>query len=66
MQSSRSSAPTPASRPIAFRFPRPTARLQPPAFTEGFDQLYIVHRLPDYVFSIRECDRRAQDSSAQP
>jgi predicted kinase len=41
-------------------------RLQPPAFAEGFDQLFIVHPLPDYLFTIRECDRPAQESSAQP
>jgi predicted kinase len=39
-------------------------RLQPPALTEGFDQLYIVHSLPDHMFRIREWP--AQDSSAQP
>jgi hypothetical protein len=41
-------------------------RLQPPAFTEGFDQLFIVNPRPDYMFTIREYDRPARESSAQP
>jgi hypothetical protein len=38
--------------------------MQPPALAEGFDQLFLVHPMPDRMFSIREWP--VQESSAQP
>jgi len=39
-------------------------RMQPPALTEGFDPLFLVHPMSHHMFTIREWP--AQESSAQP